>query len=92
MSVHRGLVDVSGTAAYPGTPQVVVPFEPIQIAVVNQGPNSGDDIFLSFDGVTDHAQIFGGDGVTFFQRVKKVWLRRGAVGTPPTNVQVIAES
>lgn len=90
MSIHRAEVDVSGTAAYPSTPQVVIPFEPTQIGVVNE--DGSDDVYVSFDGVSDHAHVFGGDGVTVFQRVKQVWLRRGAAGTPPTTVAVIAES
>ena len=92
MSVFQQIVDVSGTAAFPASPQVEIPFEPASIGIVNQDPTPGDDIFLSFNGVDDHAQVFGADGVTFHQRVKKIWLRRGSTGTPPTNVQVIAES
>ena len=92
MSVFQQVVDVSGTAAFPTTPQVVIPFEPKSILIINNDPTAGDDVFVSFDGVEDHTQIFGADGVTFLQRVKQVWLRRGSIGAPPTNVQVVAES
>jgi hypothetical protein len=92
MSVFQQIVDVSGTAAFPSTPQVQIPFEPLSIGIINQDPTPSDDIILSFDGKNDHAQVFGADGVTFHQRTTKIWLRRGSVGTPPTNVQVIAES
>ena len=65
MSVFQQVVDVSGTAAFPATPQVEIPFEPKSIVIVNNDPTPGDDVFLSFDGVEDHAQVFGADGVTF---------------------------
>lgn len=92
MSVFQQIVDVSSTTAFPVTPQVEIPFEPVSIVVVNQDSVPSSDIFLSFNGVDVHGQLFGADGITYQQRVRKVWLRRGSAGSPPTNVQVIAES
>lgn len=92
MSVFSEIVDVSGQSAYPAqdSPQVVIPFEPRSIAIVNE--DGVDDAFVSFDGVNDQGHLIGGATTEFSQRVTKVWLRRGDVGTPPTNIQITAES
>lgn len=91
MSVFSEIVDVSGQAAYPtlDSPQVVIPFEPRSIAVINE--DGVDDAFVSFDGVNDHGHLIGGTATEFKQRVTKVWLKRGAVGSAPTNIQITAE-
>lgn len=92
MSVFEVIVDVSGQAAFPTNPQVVIPFEPRTIAVFNEDSNNGDDAFVSFDGQTTVGHVIAGSTFTYTQRVLGVWLRRGAIGAPPTNIQVIAES
>lgn len=90
MSVARFEVNVFPDAAYPSTPQVQAPFEPRSIVIINQ--DATDDVFASFDGVTDHVQLLGSDSIRFiFQRARNLFLRKGAVGTDPTNVQVIVE-
>ncbi len=89
MSIHQAEVDVFGVASYPATAQVIVPFQPREILIVNM--DTSDDVFVSLDGTTDHAHLLGGDSVKFTQTVKKIFLKRGAVGTTPTNVQVISE-
>lgn len=85
-------MDVSGQAAFPTDPQVVIPFEPKTIAVFNEDAADGDDAFVSFDGQVAVGHVIAGFTITYDQRVPRVWLRRGVVGSPPTNIQVIAES
>lgn len=94
-AIFRISVDVSGQAAYPAAnaPQVVIPFEPKTIMILLE--DTTDDAFASFDGSNDHLHMVPGTpgaGVRFEQRTRNVWLRRGAAGTPATNVQVIAEA
>ena len=91
MSVFRQTVDLTGVTTFPTLPQVVSPFEPREIAVRNE-ESSAADIFLSFDGKEDHSRLSGGQGVTFTQRSKSVWLRRDSAGSPPTRVAVVVES
>lgn len=86
------IVDVSGTAAFPVDPQVTIPFEPRTVLVFNEDADQGDDAHVSFDGVGDHGRFFAGEGRTYEQRTRLIWLRRGLVGSPPTNIQVVAES
>ena len=93
MSAHAQVVDVSGDAGYPATPQVVIPFVPKCISVLNEDVGTTDDVYVSFDGVNDMGHLIAGATIEYtLQFVTKVWLRRGAVGTPPTNVQVVAEA
>lgn len=92
MSVFQQIVDVSGTAAFPTTPQVTVPFQAKSISVLNEDLGTSDDAFVSFDGQNDMGHLIPGATIQYGQRVTRVWLRRGAVGTAPTNIQVIAES
>ena len=57
--------------------------------------DSTDDAWVSFDGSTDAAHMVPGtpdQRLVFNQRVTKVWLKRGAAGAAPTNVQVMAEA
>ncbi len=91
VSVFQQIVDVSGDAVFPTMPQVVIPFEPKSIAIFNEDIEDGDDIFVSFDGVVDMGHLFAGNVRHYEQRTPRVWLRRGVVGTTPTNVQVLAE-
>lgn len=90
MSIFRQVVDVFGQAAYPASPQVTIPFEPREIAFINE--DQDDDFFFSLNGADDHGHVFGGDGTTISQRVTRIWLRRGDAGITPTNVAVSAES
>jgi hypothetical protein len=93
MATFTQTVDVSGTAAYPASPQVTIPFIPKTITVVCE--DSTDDAWVSFDGSTDAAHMVPGtpdQRLVFNQRVTKVWLKRGAAGAAPTNVQVMAEA
>ncbi len=92
MSVFEAIVDVSGQAAFPANPQVVIPFEPRTIAVFNEDAADGDDAFVSFDGQTAVGHVIAGFTIMYEQRVLEVWLRRGVAGSSPTNIQVIAES
>ncbi len=91
MSIFRAEVDVFGVAAYPSSPQVVIPFEPREIRITNE--DSSDDIFFSLNGTDDHGHLLGGAAtVKVSQRVTKVWLKRGGTGVTPINVNVVAES
>lgn len=91
MSVYNQTVDVSGTAAYPSTPQVTIPFEPRRIVLLNE--DTADDAYVSLDGQNDHVHLPANTGFAFnFQRVRGVWLKRGVAGTPVTDIQVVAES
>ncbi len=91
MSFFSQRVDVFGVAAFPGTPQVTIPFEPKRIQFVNE--DTTDDAFVSFDGSTEDLRLVPGSPVTLEQRgLKRIWLKRGAVGTTPTEIQIIVES
>jgi len=90
MSVYRAVTDVSATAAFPATPQVVIPIQPIEIAILNE--SSANDAYASLNGINDHAHLAPGAGITFKQKCNQVWLRYGSLAAGPTNVAVIAES
>ena len=93
MSVHRQTLTLDAVSAYPGTAQVIIPFVPKTITVLNEGLTSAPAL-VSFDGVNDHAQLTPGTpsaGLVFRQGVQKVWFKRGAVASGIV-VQVIAES
>lgn len=93
MSIHRQSVDVYNVTDFPSDPQVEIPFEPRSIMVINQDQD-GDTIEVSFDGVTVHARmLYQGPsaGLVFNQPARRLWLRSAAVGTSPTDVEVIAE-
>lgn len=89
MSVYEKIVDVSGTATYPTTPQVQLPFEPRIISVLNEGNSS--NVYVSLDGQNDMGHLAPGVQIKYEQRCRHVWLRYGTLGAPPQNVQVVAE-
>ena len=91
MSVYQQTVNVFGQVGYPADPQVVIPFEPAEISIFNEDAAFADDAFISFDGVNDAGRVVGGSSLNYVQRMRRVWLRRGVIGAPPTNIQVIAE-
>lgn len=86
MSVYQQSVSVSD-AAFPGTPQVIVPFEPRTITVINE--SAAAKAFVSMDGVNDQGHLIGSAVIEYGQRVTKVWLRRDGGASPL--IQVIAE-
>jgi len=88
MSVYRKQIDLNGIAAFPAEAQVIIPFEPKSIAVVNL---SNSDIFMSFNGVDVHGTLENGNSFEFKQRTRKLWLSRTVAGTVATPVEVIAE-
>lgn len=92
MSIHYQSANAFGVAAYPGSPQIVIPFQPVKITIRNEDGTAADDIFFSLDGVTDHGHLPGGTAIEIIQRVQKIWLRRGLAGADPTTVSVTAES
>ena len=92
MAIYRQVITLDAVSSYPGTPQVVIPFVPKSIAVVNEGP-TGANAFVSFDGQSDDAQLTPGTpsaGMVFSQRTTRVWLKRGAAASGIV-VQIVAE-
>lgn len=92
MAIYRTTLTLDAVAAYPGTPQVIIPFLPKTIAVINEGP-TGALAMVSFDGVNDHAQLTPGTpsaGIVFTQHTMTLWFKRGAAVTGIA-VQIIAE-
>lgn len=91
MSIHRQSVNVYNVTAFPSDPQVVVPFEPRSIMIINQDED-GDAIEFSFDGTNVHGRLVSSSpGIVLNQLAKRLWLRSVLAGTSPTNVEVIAE-
>jgi len=89
MSAYQQTVDIAADTSYPTDPQVELPFEPKQVLFVNE--DNAATLFVSFDGKEDQGKLLAGNGVTFFQRARRIWLRRsGGGGTVPINV--MAES
>ncbi len=88
MSLQTNRIDVSAVAAYPGTAQVIIPFEPRLIQLMFEGATDG--AFISFDGTTDDLRLTPGIGVTLEQRsIRQMFLKRDGAGGI---VQVITES
>lgn len=93
MSIHRQNVNVYNVTDFPTEPQVVIPFEPRSIMVVNQDED-GDAVEISFDGVTVHARLLNtgpSAGLVLNQLSQRLWIRSVLAGTDTTNVEVIAE-
>lgn len=92
MSAFSQAVDVDGVAAYPATPQVIIPFEPVATLCVDEHASSLVDV--SFDGVNDAGRLTPGvlAGVSWDRQGTRVWLKQsgGAVGAAVT-VRVMAE-
>lgn len=81
MSIYSLAVDVSAQNAYQAAPDVVVPFMPLSIVVVNEHLTA--QVAVSFDGTNDHWVFTPGTpgaGLRFSQRVSKVWCRRVGAG------------
>lgn len=93
MSAFEQIVDISGQAGFPATPQVVIPFEPRSLEILNEDITDGDAVFVSFDGKEDMGHILAGMSIRYQQRITKVWFRIDpATDSAPTNLQVVAES
>lgn len=82
------------TATYPSTPQVVIDlFQPKRICAQNF--DAAAVVYISFDGVNDHAALIADlkspmcQFVWHDQYVQKVWIRTAAATS--TKVQIIAE-
>lgn len=103
MAVWMIELDVSSATNYL-TQIAQIPFMPKRITVINM--DSVDDVYVSLDGQTNHGHLTPGTpsaGLVFEQALQvtgipgttptaKVYVKRGAVGTAPTNVQIIAET
>lgn len=88
MSAYMIEVDVSAQATYPTQPQVIIPFSPKSVSVINMGTDA-DEFYMSYDGVNDVAHVLAHDAVDFSQDATRIWLRRGTVCA--VRPQVIAE-
>ena len=89
MSLQTNRIDVSGVAAYPGTAQVIILFEPRRIQLIYEG--AANAAFASFDGTSDDVHLSPGNPVTLEQRgIREIFLKRD--GASGDNVQVIIES
>lgn len=94
MAIHRQNINLSGAAAFPPDPQVVVPFEPKRITVINQV--AAEYIEFSFDGVNVHGRLTSaatasGSEIVLIQRARQLWLR-AETGGATSPVEVIAEA
>lgn len=92
MQHYSRTIDVSGAASYPTDAQFVSPVTPREVMTILE--DLVDDVYVSFDGVDDHAHLVAGTpsaGLVFTAPGQRLWLRRGNAGTAPTNVQVLVE-
>lgn len=94
MAAYQLRLDLSAVAAYPGTPQVILPFQPHSVAIViEDDPASATDAAVSFDGSTDHATLIGGrpSASLYWEpaRFTRIWLK--AYTTGATSVVVFAD-
>ena len=76
------------SAAY-STPELTLESEPVSTLIINHDQAIANDVFLSFDGATDHGRLPGGASLRFKSPTRKVFLRKGAGGNPL--VQIISE-
>lgn len=88
MAIERYTV-AAAPAEYPAGPQVVLELTPKEVVVTLDSAVAGQELFVSWDGVTDHAHLtlLTIVGLRFTQHGQRIWLR--GVGAPA--VQVIAE-
>ncbi len=77
------------SASYLGAPELEASAEPKSVLIINHNSAIADDVFVSFDGGTDHGRIAGGANIKFGSAGRKVFLRKGSGGDP--TVQVISE-
>jgi hypothetical protein len=98
MAANFQSIDVSATLTYPvdgapphaPIPQVTLPFIPRSIAIMNE--SNAKDVYVSFDGVHDHAHLLPLMGMTFDkQETKHISLKVGSAGGVGVNVTVTAE-
>lgn len=87
MSLQSFRIDTASINSYPADAQIVIPFEPRRITLLQE--DASTDSFASLDGETDDLHLVPGAPLTVEQRVREVWLMKGTTGG---NVQVIAES
>lgn len=94
MSIQRFVVDVSATSAYPGSPQVDIPFDPKTLTIAIVSGTAGVQVSLDA-GANTHIELTPGTPLQGYvmqqgSGMKKVWLRRAAAGAGI--VHIIAES
>lgn len=85
------IVEVSlSSATYPSTAQLGTPtgllYDQITLALLST--TAGDNVYISFDGVTDHGKLIAGtiQGLTYTQKRRQVFLR---LQTAPGPVSVV---
>lgn len=77
-----GEIALVAGAAYPAaaSPQVTCPFEPRRVLLHNMDSTTAHEMYVSFDGVNDHACVLGASTLVLkYQHGMKVWLRSPAV-------------
>lgn len=75
-------VSVSSTS-YPGTPQVSLEFEPDQYTFYDVSSTTGEDVYVSFDGSTNHGRLRAGTplaALNWETKCKKVWFKQVTAG------------
>lgn len=89
MAIEGQVVDVGSVGgSYTADPQVVIPFEPDRIVIINE--DAAGSAYVSFDGATDHIHLTGGAApVVLKQKATRIWLRDD---TGAGDVQIIAEA
>jgi hypothetical protein len=90
MATYNATVALSATT-YPTTAQVVIPFEPKTITIVNTSTTAANVVTPSFDGTTDALPLTPAinPGHQFQQNMLKVWLK---IAAGSANVHVYAEA
>lgn len=84
-------VGTTGNYSAANAPSVTIPFVPDQTHVRASGSN---DVFISFDGVTDHGKLLASDAIGryFIGKRSKVWARSATVGAGTAKIDVSAET
>lgn len=82
------------STSYTTLPSVAFAFEPDSILCVNRSAAAADIVYISFDGITDHALLVPGTvpSLEFQAKRPNVWLRRDAGAANPTSVSVMANT
>lgn len=89
MSIQTERIDVAAVTVYPGTAQIIIPFEPLRIQLFYEGASNA--ALASFDGTADDIRLAPGNPVTLEQRgIRQIFLKRDGAGGAV--VQVIVES
>lgn len=76
------IVSVASTT-YPTDPQVSLPFEPDHFTFFDRSTTDGEDVLVSFDGVTNHGTLYANTplaALNWTTKQRKVWFKQRAAG------------